>query len=178
MWRTFLKFYNCRALLRFPPIESSATLNFYTDASFLGAGCVFGESWFQIIFPKHWQSYHITFLELYPIIVAAHIFIGKLANKSVIFHTDNYGVMSMLNKCTSPNPKFMLLLRKLALLSLQYNFRFSSKHLPGIENNAPDIISRLQVTGAFLEKYGLRTQPVKIPTYWSPSVWEQQVLAY
>ncbi len=174
MWERFLRYHNGRSFITYYETVTSETLNFYTDASFMAAGGVFGSEWYQILYPESWKAKHITFLELYPIIVGAHMFAHKLANKRVVFHTDNYAVMSLVNKCTSPHPKFMPLLRSLVLLALKYNFRFSSKHLPGIQNVTPDLISRLQVTQQLLENGNLRSSPSIIPTSWLPEIWEAQ----
>ena len=173
MWEKFLRFHNGRSFITYYEMVSSESLNFYTDASFTAAGGVFGPDWFQIIFPESWRAKHITFLELYPIVVGAHMFAHKLANKRVIFHTDNYAVMSLINKCTSPHPKFMPLLRSLVLLALKYNFHFSSRHLPGIQNITPDLISRLQVTREHLVNGNLTLTPSSIPTSWQPLIWER-----
>ena len=123
MWETFLHEYTGGAFMDFFPSETSQTLKFYTDASFGGAGRIFGAQWFQITYPACWRELNITYLEMYPIVVAAHIFANQLANKSVIFHIDNYAVMCVLNKCTSPNPKSMPLICKLVLLYRKYNDR-------------------------------------------------------
>jgi len=40
----------------------------------------------------------------------------------------------VLNKQSSLEPKVMILIRKLVLLTLQYNILFKACHLPGKEN--------------------------------------------
>ena len=178
MWERFLRYYNGRAFLDYHPIVTSESLNFYTDASFKGAGGVFGRKWFQIIYPESWAARKITYLELYPIVVAAHIFVRELAGKKVIFHTDNYAVMTILNKCTSPNPKFMPLVRKLVALLMKHRIKFCSKHVRGICNGTSDTISRLQVSAQFLVDQQLDPRPEPIPVEWTPDYWQIQESFY
>ncbi len=174
VWDIFLQDFNGRIFIDFMPVESSASLNFFTDASFKGAGGTFGSKWFQIAYPEHWAQKRITYLELYPIVVAAHMFAKELSGKKVVFYTDNHAVMSILNKCTSPNPKFMPLIRKLVLLIMRNNIRISSRHIRGICNVTADVISRFQVTELFLAEHRLCPTPTKVPHQWEPESWEAQ----
>ncbi len=172
MWKNFLDSFNGRVFIDYMPVESSESLNFYTDASYMGAGGTFKSQWFQIRYPEHWAERRITYLELYPIVVAAHIFVQELRGKKVIFHTDNYAVMTILNKCTSPNPKFMPLVRKLVILAMKNRIKFCSKHVKGTCNSIADAISRFQVTDQFLAANSLSHIPQKIPMDWIPQSWE------
>ncbi len=178
MWKNFLLNFNGRAFIQFFECASSESLNFHTDASFMAAGGIFGRKWYQIIYPESWKGLFITFLELYPIVVGAHMFAKKLANKHVVFHTDNFAVMNLINKGSSPHQKFMPLLRHLALLSLSYNFRFTSKFVPGKLNTAPDVISRLQVKEEFLVTFNLEKNATQIPVQWTPSLWQKRNLDF
>ncbi len=110
VWEVFLNHFNGRGFIEFAEPEPSSELNFYTDASYEGAGGTFKSNWFQIRYPPHWREKHITYLELYPVVVAAHLFAEQISGRHVVFHTDNTGVMHMLNKCSSTNEKFMPLL--------------------------------------------------------------------
>ena len=109
-----------------------------------------------LLFPTHWASRGITYLKLYPIVVIAHIFSGQLRNSKVIFHTDNWAVMNILNKASS-KLLLMSLVRPLMVLSLKNNFTITSKHISGHSNVTPDRISRLQVIQLDLSEAGLET---------------------
>ncbi len=173
IWLTFLQHFNGRVFIDYMPIESSETLNFFTDASFMGAGGVCGSQWYQIKYPPDWASRHITYLELFPVVVGAHIFKHIFSGKKIVFYTDNYAVMVILNKCTSPNKKFMPLVRQLVLLSMQYQFRITSKHVRGIFNLVPDKISRFQMSDEFLRQHNLNPFPTQIPMAWTPTNWQK-----
>jgi uncharacterized membrane protein len=46
----------------------------------------------------------ITFLEMFPIVVAINIWGASLKNKKILFHNDNQAVVAILNKKTlNPN---------------------------------------------------------------------------
>ena len=156
----------------FPIKNNSITLNFFADACFSGCGATFHDTWIYIPFPDHWRNRGISFLELYPLIVMACIHINQLCNNVLVFHTDNYGTMSILNSITSKHPLIMVLMRQFVLLSLKYNFRFSAKHIPGLKNNLCDSISRSQVSPGLLAKHGLRSRPLNVLKAWVPTQWD------
>ena len=65
---------------------------------------------------------------------------------TVELHCDNNTVVHVINKTTTKDPNFMILMRRLMLLSLQHNIHFVAKHVLGVNNSAAYILSRLQVT--------------------------------
>ena len=74
MWLTFLDNFNGRAFFSVDRWENSSTLDLDTDATASkGYGAVFGKHWFGGAFPVAWHSFNITFLELFPIVLAVHI---------------------------------------------------------------------------------------------------------
>ncbi len=172
IWFQFLINFNGKMLISYMPTENSAMLNFYSDASKFGAGAIFGTQWIQIKYPSHWIKKGITFLELYPIVVMAHVVSSKIKGKKVVFHTDNIAVMAILNKCSSKHSEIMKLVRALMLLSLQNNFIITSAYLPGIQNVLPDKISRFQASTEDLMRMNLNKTPTQIPQPWNPVTWE------
>ena len=144
----------------------------YTDASFMAGAGFFGRRWFIVKYPEAWHEYGITFLELYPIVVAVSLFGHCLRNKRVVFHTDNQAVVYIINKQTSRSPRLMRLVRQLVLLCLGYNLHFGAVHVPGVSNCMADSLSRLQVTSAMLKERGMNQCPEKIPAQMTPQNWK------
>jgi hypothetical protein len=105
----------------------------------------------------------ITTLELFPIYVLIGLFGEKIRNSSVLFHSDNEGVVDVLNKQSSPNDVIMNVVRPLVLLLIDNNIMLRSKHVPGIHNTLCDQISRFQVP--LLQKYGMRMEPENLPPH-------------
>ena len=74
MWFTFLDNFNGRAFLLSDRWDNFFRLDLYTDAAASkGYGAIFGKYWFGGAFPPGWKDFNITFLELFPIVVAVHI---------------------------------------------------------------------------------------------------------
>ena len=146
MWLTFLDNFNGRAFFLSDRWENSSTLDLYTDAAASkGYGAVFGRHWFGGAFPDAWHSFNITFLELYPIVLAVHIWGSSMTNRCVLFFTDNAALVDIINKQTSKHKLVMVLLRDLVLSCLRYNILFRARHVPGLQNSQADYISRFQV---------------------------------
>ena len=145
-WSFFLDNFNCRAFVPKDIWTSSNSLNLYTDAAgSLGYGAVFGRKWLYGEWPENWKRLGISFLELFPIVVAVKTWGNLLANNNVYFFTDNEALVYIINKQTSSDKLIMSLLRSLVITCLQCNIMFKAKHIPGVINTAADLLSRLQV---------------------------------
>ena len=133
MWLTFLDNFNGRAFFLLDRWENSSTLDLYTDAAASkGYGVVFGKHWFGGAFPVAWHSFNITFLELFPIVLAIHIWGSSMTNCCVLFFTDNAALVDIINKQTSKHKLVMILLRDLVLSCLRYNILFRARHVSGL----------------------------------------------
>ena len=84
-----------------------------------------------------------------------------MRNHCIVFFSDNYAVVDIINKQTSREPKIMVLVRRLVLNCLKYNILFKSKHIPGILNRECDLLSCLEVDKiqASCATRGRSTQP-------------------
>ena len=125
MWLRFLRDLNSRSFLLEDIWEMSHTLQLYTDStSSIGFGAVFGTHWSHSLWPTTWNSYNIVILELFPIVIAVHIWGPYMADKCVIFYSDNATVVDIINKQTSKDTAIMVLLRDLILSCLKHNVIF------------------------------------------------------
>ena len=133
MWLTFLDNFNGRAFFLLDRWENSSTLDLYTDAAASKRyGAVFGKHWFRGAFPVAWHSFNITFLELFPIVLAIHIWGSSMTNRCVLLFTDNAALVDIINKQTSKHKLVMILLRDLVLSCLRYNILFRDRHVSGL----------------------------------------------
>ena len=62
----------------------------------------------------------IAFLELFPIVLSLHIWGPLMANKCVVFYTDNAAIVDVINHQTSKHPLVMILVHDLVLINLTY----------------------------------------------------------
>lgn len=168
-WLQFLEQYNGTSLLLDWKWNTSHHLQLATDAAKTkGFGLVFGNKWAF----GAWQPdipYHITLLELYPIILALYLWGHMLSNQCVLFHCDNEAVVTILNKQSSKDPTIMKLVRRFVFLCLKYNIMCRLKHIPGVKNIIPDLLSRLQPEEARRIAPRLTTTPESIPAQWTIS---------
>ena len=152
---------------------TSPSLQLYSDsAGSCGFAAVLGSHWISGPFPETWKSFHISILELYPILLAILIWAPLLANKCIIFHCDNMNVVYGINSQTSKQPRLMILLRKLVLACLKFNILFTAKHIRGRHNVIPDLLSRFQMQRAKQLAPWLDAQATPIPE----ELWPQQIL--
>ena len=169
LWLTFLDEYNGKTMLSFKPAFDSQSLHFFSDASKVGFGATFKNSWIQGLWPEHWsRSCDITFLEFYPIYAMLHLFAHKLAHSTVQFHCDNQAIVHVINNQTSKCNQLMSILRPLVLLLLKHNITLKAVHIPGKNNTLCDLISRQQVRPEILQQYGMKSHPTPLPLHLLP----------
>ena len=172
MWFTFLDSFNGRAFFLSDRWDNSFRLGLYTDAAASkGYGAIFGKHWFGGAFPTEWKDFNITFLELFPIVLAVHIWGSHMSDRCVLFFTDNSALVDIINKQTSKHKSVMVLLRDLVLSCLSYNILFRAQHVPGLQNSQADYIFRFQVESFRELAPGADEFPTTVPTNLLPENW-------
>ena len=149
VWLTFLSEYNGVTVITDNAWASNETLELFTDSSGgqnRGFGIYFQGKWAHKCWPKLWEEMDIlkdiTFLELFPVVVALCIWGEQLKNKKIIFNIDNQSVVHIINKKSSKSVRVMSLVRQLVLSTLQYNIMIKALHISGISNKIADSLSR------------------------------------
>ena len=87
-------------------------------------------------------SMHITVKELFPIVIVAAIWGEAWVDKTVLFRCDNQAVVHIINSRTSKDHNVMGLMRCLHFIAAQFNLLITAKHVPGIDNDLADALSR------------------------------------
>lgn len=169
MWLNFVQNFNGRCLFLNDRFLSSSALSLFTDAAASsGYGAIYGSYWLYGLFPKSWSIFNITFLELYPIVVAVNVWGHLWKNHCITFHTDNLALVYILNRQTSKDKDIMKLVRHLVLACLRYNVSFQSSHIIGIKNTEADCLSRQQVEEFKRLRPQSRTTPSPVPPHLLP----------
>ena len=172
MWLQFLSKWNGVSMFYNINSVSSDDLNLYTDASgAIGFGGYFQGEWFSEPWPSSLKEIvnadkqiSIAFHELYPIVVAAILWGHKWKKQRIVFMCDNSATVAILQKGRSKSShNIMPLVRRLTLISAQYNFVFLSQHVPGRLNIIADCLSRLQVAKFQLLVPHAKTLPCQVP---------------
>ena len=96
--------------------------------------------------------------ELLPIVVAAAIWGDTWGQCHVIFYSDNAAVVSVIQRRSARDPSLLHLLRCLYFYAAQFQFTYTARHIPGVDNIAADALSRnLMFTFLSLIPQGSRT---------------------
>lgn len=147
-WRTFLESHNGTLMILPRQWDDNRSIHLFTDASgSIGFGIYFNGRWVANEWPRDMSvsRKHITFLELFPIVLAIHLWGGILHNKKISFHCDNDAVVSIISKQSSRDEPCMALVRILVLACLQHNIVLRAVHIQGKKNQIADALSRLQI---------------------------------
>jgi hypothetical protein len=84
----------------------------------------------------------IAYKELFPVVIAGHVWGHQWSQQHVLFRSDNEVVSAILNSRTSKVPAIMGLLRSILFAAAKFNFTFSSQHVLGEQNTVADGLSR------------------------------------
>lgn len=98
--------------------------------------------WFQLKFPDSWLDVHITVKELLPIVLAIALWGHLWKGVTVSCKCDNMAVVAIVNSGRSKMDKAMHLMRCLSFFLAQWDVTLVCQHIPGVENNAADALSR------------------------------------
>ena len=128
---------------------SNEEISFFTDSAGnrdLGAGLMFKKHWAFFPWLESWRGKEImsdiTFLKLVPIVLSIFLFRHELANKWIVFHTDDKALVSIFNKKSSKSRRVIQLLRPFVLQTMIHNMQFKACHIQGNFNCKADASSR------------------------------------
>ena len=148
MWLNFLNHWNRVSLFLGGDVLSSPDLQLFTDAS--GSheygGYLNGE-WFQAPWlPQHLlnptMGIRIDWQELFAIYIACYLWGPSRSGKPICMWCDNLPVVYIINSKRSKSPRIMHLVRAITILTLEHNFSFTARHIPGLDNSIADSLSR------------------------------------
>lgn len=145
-WFQFIQHFNGKNLFLKQIWYTSTKMHLYTDAAgSIGFGAIMNTKWFYGEWPVAMKEYNITFKELFPIVLAVEIWGSSFKNRCVLFHSDNYAVVHIINKQTSKDTLIMKLVRRLVVASMKFNILMKAEHIPGHFNILADLLSRFQI---------------------------------
>ena len=145
-WLSFFTEWNGISFFLSPAVTPLVDLSVSSDASgALGFGAICANQWFFHSWSFLPRPMAIAFLELVPIVVAAHLWGSGWCRLRIQFLCDNSAVVAVLNSGTSRSPDLMHLLRALTRVACLHSFSSSATHTPGRQNRAADALSRLDL---------------------------------
>lgn len=149
LWDSFLSDFNGHSMWQSEFVEARS-LSLFTDAAgSFGFGAFWAGHWCAEQWPVDWieagVTRNITLLELFPVLVSLALWGQSFANKRILLHTDNKGVLYAINCLSSGNVMVVRILRHIVWYCLRYNIWLKARHLPGVENSIADSLSRFQM---------------------------------
>ena len=144
-WSDFLTSWHGVSFWLFPGLSASTDVEVTSDAAgSLGFGAYFRNEWFSGAWAPSQYDQSIAYKELFPVVVASHVWGPQWHRCHVLFRSDNEAVVHILTSRTSKVPCIMQLLRHLLSAAARHNFTFTAIHLPGIHNSIADALSRFR----------------------------------
>ena len=147
IWLKFLGGYNRISVMIDQFWTSNEVIDLYPGSAGRrnkGFGIYFKGKWVHVQLPSDWEHKSllsdITFLELFPVVVALHILAEYLVYKKIMFFIDNK--LLLLFWTSNTLHRDMGLVRKLVLVLLQKNILLNARHLSSAEKSIVDALSR------------------------------------
>ena len=167
-WRWLLTNWNGCSFFLQGQWTAAPDLHLFTDAARShGFGAVYGSHWLTGEWLPAQQNCCITWMELYPIVLACATWGKRWERLRIRFHSDNQAVQAMVRSGTCRCKNVMSLLRSLFYLTAMFSCVVDVEYIPGVSNVVADASSRghLQVLYQLHPSADReRTQPVAIPT--------------
>ena len=92
-----------------------------TGGTTLGCASYLHGAWAVLNWLNHWASEilnDITYLEIIPVAMANFLWKERFEAKKIVFHCDNFAVVTILNSKTSKSERVMSLARPIVLWTL------------------------------------------------------------
>ena len=119
--------------------------------------------WFQLEWPEEWRDIDITIKELLPIVVALALWGEVWTGRAVKCRCDNAAVVAIVNSGTSRCERAMHLLRSAFFFQAKYDIIAWAEHIPGVENQSADALSRNNHYRFLSQNPEARRRPKVIP---------------
>ena len=115
-WHKFLASWHGVSFWLFPGMSAPTDVEATSDAAgSLGFGAYFNTEWFSGAWAPSQADLSIAYKELFPVVVASHVWGSQWFRRHVLFRSDNEAVVHILLSRTSKVPCIMRLLRLLLL---------------------------------------------------------------
>ncbi len=122
-----------------------------------------GGEWFQVKWPDSWKDTNIMVKELLPIVLAVALWGDSWASKLIRCRCDNAAVVEVVNSGASRCEKAMHLVRSAFIFQAMHKVSLWAVHIPGVENQSADALSRDNSSLFFLQNPEARERPTVIP---------------
>lgn len=126
-----------------------------SEACLQGCGGVCGQFYFHCPFPPGIvdKDLSISELELLAIVVCLKLWHNKLIGKKVMIFCDNMASVMVLNRGASRNCYMQACLREVCWLAAHSQFEIRARHISGVDNRVPDMLSRWSLADSYKQQF-------------------------
>ena len=138
-WVELFGQWNGISFFLFSTLEPLPDFSVCSDASgVIGYGASMDNEWFSGQWFPLQIPLSIAYKELFPVVLAAHVWSPCWSARGILFQTGNEKVVHILNSRTSPDLNFVHLLHSLLKIAACFSFTFAAIHFPGKNNGIAD----------------------------------------
>lgn len=166
-WDRFVTSWNGVSLIP-SPTRSSPDMDFFTDASDLGFGAVFGKGWVYSSWPDEWKDTSINAREAFGIWVAVKVWGREWRDGQVVIHTDSAVNTAVWKTGTCKDKDVMRVVRAMFMYAASINLSITLLHIPGHQNIKADLLSRFKLDQFKVRFPDMEPRPSRIPS----DVWD------
>ena len=161
-WSVFAASWNGTAILH---AKNPPDLVVTSDASGQwGCGAWCERDWFQYQWPPRARLNHITFKELFALLLAAATWGQRWRGQKVLWRCDNQAAVQAVIARSCRDQSLMHLLRCLFFFEAFYQFEAMAEYLPGRLNARADALSRNRRSLFFLKAPGMQPIASRLPS--------------
>ena len=117
----------------------------------------------QLQWPAGMEEWSIAHKELLPIVLACMVWGHRWTKHRIMIHCDDEAVVEVVAAGYSKEANLMQLLKCLFLVTAFHELSWRSMHIPGVQNEAADAISRNNMVVFNTQVPGTTLAPVNLP---------------
>ena len=158
----FLKHFNGTCTYIYTP--SNCTDIIELDAYLTGLGGRFNNQVYKYQFRDNEvpQSFSIVHLEMWNVLIGIRLWAKQWSNKVIVIKCNNEAVVSVVNTGVTRDNALAVFVRNIWLVTALNNIKLKLVHIPGIQNECADLLSRWGNT---------KNNDVKLTYYISEPIW-------
>ena len=160
----FLKLFNGTCSYIYTPANCTDVIEL--DACLTGLGGRFNNQVYKYQFRNNEvpQSFSIVHLEMWNVLVGIRLWAKQWSNRVIVIKCDNEAVVSVVNTGVTRDSALAAFVRNIWLVTASHNIKLRLVHIPGIQNECADLLSRW---------YHIKSNELKFLCHVGNPVWVQ-----
>ena len=149
---SFMEHFNGTCSYLYTPVQCNYLIEL--DACLTGLGARFNNQVYQYQFKDKEVpcSFSIVHLEMWNVLIALRVWANEWNNCSLVIKCDNEAVVSVVNLGVTRDSALVAMARNIWLITASHNIKVRLVHIPGVNNECADLLSRWGITKRNFEK--------------------------